>query len=112
MILILTLAAISLIALWALGTAQAAYRLGRRLEVAQKVSQIEEEALEIDPSADQPQDLIRSGQAFRCNSCREIRSNPPEFLTKVDLEIPFLDHTLPIHVYLCQECVSAQAVNS
>jgi hypothetical protein len=93
--------------LWAIGTAR--WRKWAS-EVAQEPSEVQEE---LDPYWPEEEEgvievgtLIEKGIAYLCNSCGEIAYQPPTFATKIELEMPFLDTTLPIHVFLCEDCVA------
>jgi hypothetical protein len=123
------------LSLWAFGASQAAWRKVNRfappLETRGATPGFDEVAhvfVDPDPLLEEEQyaevlqdsevqqyadkewnNMIANAQAYQCNSCREIKRNTPEFMTKVDLEIPFLDGQLPITVYLCEVCVGSQA---
>lgn len=43
---------------------------------------------------------------FKCASCGLWWQDPSSFATVIDLEMPFLDHKLPIQVEICKECLA------
>ena len=97
-----------IVSLWALYLSQESWSRTRPI-VAQNPSEGQEEVSEEVVSAEVIEShLADFARNFRCNSCRKIKQQPPEFVTQIDLDMPFLDSTLPIHVYICEECIKTQ----
>jgi hypothetical protein len=102
-------------ALWALGAAQvslhrtAPKKAPRPLQGQQQPPKAKEPVVGGDPMFYWKQNKVPfdfETKNFRCAACERTFEAPAGFFTKLALEMPFLDGTLPISVELCKDCIN------